>query len=67
MTTGQIVLLRNGNLGKIVAESRFGKLLIIEDNGDELPPTHWHNSDGSFHTDAESELDVVKDYQGCRY
>lgn len=53
------VTLRNGNKGKFVYTSPFGKLLVIEDNGDELPAVHWHNADGSFYADCESDLDVV--------
>lgn len=60
----QTVTLRNGNTGTIVYESSFGKLLIVEHNGDELPPTHWHNADGSFYADAKSPLDVVDINQG---
>lgn len=46
------VTLRSGNAGTVVYESQFGKLLIVEHNGDELPPTHWHNANGSFYADA---------------
>lgn len=53
------VTLRNGHKGKVVYISPFGKLLVIEDNGDELPAVHWHNEDGSFYADCESDLDVV--------
>lgn len=53
------VTLRNGNKGKFVYTSPFGKLLVIEDNGDELPAVHWYNADGSFYADCESDLDVV--------
>lgn len=53
------VTLRNGNQGEVVYTSQFGKLLVIEDNGDELPAVHWHNADGSFYADCESDLDVV--------
>jgi hypothetical protein len=53
------VTLRNGNKGQVVYTSPFGKLLIVEHNGDELPPTHWHNADGSFYEDAQSPLGVV--------
>ena len=56
--------LRNGNTGTVVYESQFGKLLIVEHNGDELPPTHWHNANGSFCTDSQSPLDVVDINQG---
>lgn len=55
------VKLRNGNTGTIVYESPFGKLLIVEHCANELPPTHWHNADGSFYADAQSPLDVVDD------
>lgn len=58
------VTLRNGNAGTVVYESRFGKLLIVEHNGDELPPTHWHNANGSFYADAQSPFDVVDINQG---
>ena len=61
MQIGDIVQLCNGNAGTIVYESQFGKLLIVEHNGDELPPTHWHNADGSFYTDCASDLDVVQE------
>ena len=64
MIQHQTVTLRNGNTGTIVYESKFGKLLIVEHNGDELPPTHWHNADGSFYADAQSPLDVVDINQG---
>ena len=53
------VTLRNGNQGEVVYTSPFGKLLVIEDNGDELPAVHWHNADGSVYADCESDLDVV--------
>ncbi|WP_288505826.1 Gp49 family protein [uncultured Haemophilus sp.] len=53
------VTLRNGNQGEVVYTSQFGKLLIVEHNGDELPPSHWHNADGTFYADAQSPLDVV--------
>lgn len=53
------VTLRNGNKGKVVYTSPFGKLLVIEDNGDELPAVHWHNADGSFYADFESDLDII--------
>ena len=55
------VTLRNGNKGKVVYTSPFGKLLIVEHNGDELPPTHWHNADGTFYADCTSDLDVVQE------
>ena len=54
-------MLRNGNKGKVVYTSPFGKLLVIEDNGDELPAVHWHNSDGSFYADCASDLDIVQE------
>ncbi|MDG2959898.1 Gp49 family protein [Bisgaard Taxon 10/6] len=58
------VRLRNGNAAEVVYQSPFGKLLVIEHNGDELPAAHWHNADGSFHKDEnhqiiEHELDIV--------
>ena len=53
------VTLRNGNQGEVVYTSPFSKLLVIEDNGDELPAVHWHNADGSFYADCESDLDVI--------
>ena len=53
------VTLRNGNQGEVVYTSPFGKLLVIEYNGDELPAVHWHNSDGSFYADCESDSDIV--------
>lgn len=37
MKIGNKIKLRNGNAGTIVYESPFGKLLIVEHNGDELP------------------------------
>ena len=55
MKIGNKIKLRNGNAGTIVYESPFGKLLIVEHNGDELPPSHWHNADGT------SDLDVVQE------
>lgn len=55
------VTLRNGNKGKVVYTSPFGKLLIVEHNGDELPPSHWHNADGTFYADCTSDLDVVQE------
>lgn len=58
------VTLRNGNQGEVVYTSQFGKLLIVEHNGDELPPSHWHNADGTFYADAQSPLDVVDINQG---
>lgn len=59
MQIGDIVQLCNGNSGMVISESKFGKLLIVEICDDELPPTHWHNEDGSFYTDYASDLDVV--------
>ncbi|MFY1005736.1 Gp49 family protein [Pasteurella multocida] len=56
---GTNVTLRNGNQAEVVYTSPFGKLLVVEHNGDELPAVHWHNADGSFYTDCESELDIV--------
>ncbi|MGT3004365.1 hypothetical protein ACVQEO_03790 [Pasteurella multocida] len=53
--------MRNGNKGKVVYTSPFGKLLIVEHNGDELPPSHWHNADGTFYADCASDLDVVQE------
>lgn len=55
------VTLRNGNQGEVVYTSPFGKLLVIEDNNDELPAVHWHNADGSFYADCESDLDIVQE------
>ena len=55
------VTLRNGNQGEVVYTSQFGKLLIVEHNGDELPPSHWHNADGTFYADCTSDLDVVQE------
>lgn len=52
--------LRNGNDAQIVYESDFGKLLVVEFNGDELPPVHWHNANGSYWADEPSELDIVE-------
>ncbi|HHT7692452.1 hypothetical protein ACFGXG_08305 [Pasteurella multocida] len=54
------VKLRNGNDAEIVYESDFGKLLVVEKTGDELPAVHWHNADGSFYADCESDLDIVE-------
>ena len=59
MKIGDVVRLRNGHSGVVIFESDFGKWLIIEHNDDELPPVHWHNADGTFYADSESELDVV--------
>lgn len=56
------VTLRNGNQAELVYESPFGKLLIVEHDGSELPPTHWHNADGSFYADAQSPLDVIDNH-----
>ncbi|MFC1059576.1 Gp49 family protein [Pasteurella multocida] len=56
---GVKVMLRNGNQAEIVYTSNFGKLLVVENTGDELPAVHWHNVDGSFYADCESELDIV--------
>ncbi|MEB4587048.1 hypothetical protein [Pasteurella multocida] len=53
------VKLRNGNDAEIVYESDFGKLLVVENTSDELPAVHWHNADGSFYADCESELDII--------
>ncbi len=61
MQIGDIVQLCNGNSGVVIWESNFGKLLIVEICDDELPPTHWHNADGSFYTDYASDLDVVQE------
>ncbi|AKU62923.1 hypothetical protein ADJ80_03720 [Aggregatibacter aphrophilus] len=61
MKIGNTIKLRNGNAGTIVYESPFGKLLIVEHNGDELPPSHWHNADGTFYADCTSDLDVVQE------
>lgn len=55
------VTLRNDNKGKVVYTSPFGKLLIVEHNGDELPPSHWHNADGTFYADCTNDLDVVQE------
>lgn len=55
------VTLRNGNKWQIVYTSPFGKLLIVEHNDDELPPSHWHNADGTFYADCTSDLDVVQE------
>lgn len=56
---GTKVTLRNGNQAEVVYTSPFGKLLVVEHNGDELPEVHWHNSDGSFYADCESKLDII--------
>ena len=48
MKIGDIIKLRNGNAGTLVYESPLGKLLIVEHNGDELPPSHWHNANGTI-------------------
>lgn len=61
MKIGNKIKLRNGNAGTIVYESPFGKLLIVEHNCDELPPSHWHNADGTFYADCTSDLDVVQE------
>lgn len=56
-----IVTLRNGSQCEIIHESRFGKLLTvcIHEETDELPEIRWHNSDGSFYKDKESEFDII--------
>lgn len=59
MEKGKKVKLRNGNNAEIVFVSDFGKLLVVEKIDDELPAVHWHNADGSFYADCESELDIV--------
>ncbi|HDX1149657.1 TPA: hypothetical protein RNX75_000113 [Pasteurella multocida] len=61
MEKGQKVKLRNGNDAKIVFVSKFGKLLVVERINDEPPSVHWHwhNANGSFYADCESELDIV--------
>ncbi|AKD37789.1 hypothetical protein NM952_12430 [Pasteurella multocida subsp. multocida] len=59
MEKGQKVKLRNGNDAEIVYESNFGKFLVVEDTGDELPEVHWHNANGSFYADCENDLDIV--------
>lgn len=53
------IKLRNGNSADVVYESPFGKLLVVEQTGDELPAVHWHNADGSFYADEPSELDIT--------
>lgn len=58
------VTLRNGNYAEIVYKSPFGKLLVVEQTGDELPAVHWHNADGSYHKGDDNqmiahELDVM--------
>ncbi|MDG2949291.1 Gp49 family protein [Exercitatus varius] len=58
------VTLRNGNTAEVVYQSPFGKLLVVEQTGEELPAVHWHNADGSFHKDEnhqiiENELDIM--------
>ncbi|GJJ80705.1 hypothetical protein PcPA57_14250 [Pasteurella canis] len=58
---GAKVALRNGNQAEVVYTSPFGKLLIVEHSGDELPLVHWHNADGSFYADCMSDLDVVQE------
>ena len=50
--------LRNGNDVQIVYESDFGKLLVVEFNGDELPPVHWHNADGSYHKGDDNQEEI---------
>lgn len=59
------VTLRNGKQGDVVYTSPFGKLLVVENNGDELPSLHWHNADGSFYADCESDLDIVNNKDIC--
>ena len=61
------ITLRNGNTGTIVYESPFGKLLIVEHNGDELPPTHWHNNNGSFYADSQSPQTNKQTNKGSSY
>ena len=51
MKIGNKIKLRNGNAGTI----------FYEHNGDELPPSHWHNADGTFYADCTSDLDVVQE------
>ncbi|WNY75982.1 hypothetical protein [Pasteurella multocida] len=55
-TSSHNVKLRNGNQAEIVYESPFGKLLVVEQTGDELPSVHWHNADGSFYKDGENQI-----------
>ena len=57
---GDIVRLRNGVLCDVVYRSSFGKLLLVERGNDGLPPTHWHNQDGTQWADEQSPLDVVE-------
>ena len=60
MKVNDIVFLRNGHEAKIIYESKFGKLLLVELNpAEEEPIIHWHNADGSFYADSESELDII--------
>lgn len=59
MEKGQKVKLRNGNNAKIAFVSKFGKLLVVERINDEPLSAHWHNANGSFYADCESELDIV--------
>ena len=64
MNKGQQVTLRNGRQGEIIYESKFGKLLVMEiSNTEEEPVIHWHNADGSFYADSESELDIVGEWR----
>ncbi|SEQ73524.1 hypothetical protein [Basfia succiniciproducens] len=54
------VILRNGQQGVIAYVSPFGKLLVVEqDPTQEEPKTHWHNTDGSFYADTDSDLDII--------
>ena len=59
------VTLRNGNQGEVVYTSPFGKLLVVENNSDELPALHWHNADGSFYADCASDLDIRRRHYLC--
>ncbi|MDP8184395.1 hypothetical protein [Phocoenobacter skyensis] len=58
---GKTVKLRNGKYAQVIFQSKFGKWLLAEtgENAEEPPVTHWHNNDGSFYADIESELDVT--------
>lgn len=61
MEVGNIVKLRNGTLCEVIYETNFGKWLLVELTDTEEPPsTHWHNPNGTFYADDESQLDVIE-------
>ena len=61
MKIGDTVKLRNGTLCKVIYETNFGKWLLVELTDTEEPPfTRWHNHNGTFYADDESQLDVIE-------